>query len=104
MWRTRKRFFWINYEFLMVWRKRELYATKKLRKDKVILDLKRATLLEEMSWRQKSLTLRLKEGYKCIKFFYQVANLNTRNNSIEMLVYGLVPLKLRSGNTMCNSM
>jgi len=92
MWRTRKRFFWINYEFLMVWRKR------------VILELQRATLLEEMSWRQKSLTLRLKEGYKCIKFFYQVANLNTRNNSIEMLVYGLVPLKLRSGNTMCNSM
>jgi hypothetical protein len=49
----------------------------------VISDLARATLLEEMSWRQESRALWLKEGDKCTKFFYSVANSNRRNNSIE---------------------
>jgi hypothetical protein len=29
VWRPIKRFSWMNYVFLMVWRKRELYMTKR---------------------------------------------------------------------------
>jgi hypothetical protein len=47
--------------------------------------LEKATLLEEISWRQKSRALWLKEGDKCTKFFHRVANSNRRNNSIEAL-------------------
>jgi hypothetical protein len=44
------------------------------------------TLLEEMSWRQQSKALWLKEGDKCTKFFHRVANANRRNNFIEPLL------------------
>jgi hypothetical protein len=49
----------------------------------VISVLEKATLLEEISWRQKSSALGLKEGDKCTNFFHQVAGSNRRNNSIE---------------------
>jgi hypothetical protein len=52
----------------------------------VISELKKVTLMEEISWRQKSRALWLKEGNKCKKFFHQVANSNRRNNSIEVLL------------------
>jgi hypothetical protein len=65
---------------------RALCNEEKLRKERVISDLGRVNLLEETSWRQKSRTLWLREGDKCLKFFYQVANSNRGNNSIELLL------------------
>jgi hypothetical protein len=44
--------------------------------------------LEEVSWRQKSRVLWLKEGDKCIKFFHSIANSNRRYNSIDSLLIG----------------
>jgi len=40
---------------------------------------------EEVSWRQKSRVLWLKEGDKCTKFFHWIANSNRRFNAIESL-------------------
>jgi hypothetical protein len=57
---------------------RTLCDEEKLRKDRVICDLERAILLEEMSW--------LREGDRCTKFFRRVVNLNRRNKSIESLL------------------
>jgi hypothetical protein len=51
-----------------------------------ISELEKATLMEKISWRQKSRVLWLKEGDKCTKFFQQVARANRRNNSIEALL------------------
>jgi hypothetical protein len=45
--------------------------------------------MEEISWRQKSRSLWLKEGDKCTKIFHRVANSNWRNNSIEALAMGV---------------
>ena len=44
------------------------------------------SLLEEISWKQKSNVLHLKEGDANTKFFYRMANSNRRNNSIESLM------------------
>jgi hypothetical protein len=51
----------------------------------VIRDLENSILQEEISWRQKSRVLWLKEGDKCTKFFHRVANSNRRFNAIESL-------------------
>ena len=64
---------------------RALVDEEKLRKTFVISELEKVTLMEEISLRQKSRALWLKNGDKCKKFFYQVANSNRRNNSIEVL-------------------
>lgn len=55
------------------------------RKDQVVSVLERLTLMEEISWRQKSRALWLWEGDKCTKFFHRVANAHRRFNSIESL-------------------
>jgi hypothetical protein len=60
--------------------------SEKVNSRKGIIDLERITLLEELSWRQKSMALWLKEDEKCTKFFHQVANLIRTNNSIEQWV------------------
>jgi hypothetical protein len=82
--RERKRFFSGVLKGLE--EERVLSEEEKLRKDTIINDLGRTTLLEEVSWRQKSRVLWLREGGECTKFFYRVANSNRRNNSIEQLV------------------
>jgi len=51
----------------------------------VIRYLENTILQEEISWRQKSWVLWLKEGDKCTKFFHRVANSNRRFNCIESL-------------------
>jgi hypothetical protein len=63
---------------------RVVVAKEKLRKIMVISELEKATLLEEISWRQKSRSVWLKDGE-------MVTNSNRKNNSIELLlVNGLV--------------
>jgi hypothetical protein len=64
---------------------RGLAPFEKVRKSVVISELEHVTLQEEISWRQKSRVLWLKEGDKCTKFFHRVANSNKRYNSIESL-------------------
>jgi len=63
-----------------------LAPEEKIRKYEVIRDLENFILHEEISWRQKSRVLWLKEGDKCTKFFHQIANSNKRSNAIEFLL------------------
>jgi hypothetical protein len=64
---------------------RGLSEAKRERKRIMCRDLERALFQEEISWRQKSRIKWLKEGYKCTKFFYLMANSNKRYNTIESL-------------------
>jgi hypothetical protein len=64
---------------------RGLTPEEKVRKCGVIRDLENSILQEEISWRQKSRVLWLKEGDKCTKFFHRVANSYRRSNSIVTL-------------------
>ena len=49
-------------------------------------ELEKATLLEEICWRQKSRVLCVKEGDKNTKFFHRIANSHRRVNSIDRLM------------------
>ena len=49
-------------------------------------DLEKVALLEEISWRQKSKVLFLKEDDSNTRFFHRMANSNRRNNCIENLM------------------
>ena len=44
------------------------------------------TLMEEISWRQKSRVLHFKEGYANTRFFHRMANSNRKNNGIKNLM------------------
>ena len=46
-------------------------------------NIEKLTLLEEISWRQKSRVLHLKEGDANTRFFHRMANSNKKNNGIE---------------------
>jgi hypothetical protein len=79
---------------------RGLDEEEKRKKMLLTMELERTLLCEEISWRQKSRALRLKEGDKNTKFFHRVANSNRRVNSIESLMvdgyYHLIPLRSMS--------
>ena len=49
---------------------------KKLDKERIRGELEKMTLLEEISWRQKSGVLCLKEGDNNTKFFHTMENLH----------------------------
>ena len=49
-------------------------------------ELERVTLLEEISWRQKSRALCIREGDRNTKFFHRIANSHKRVNSIDRLM------------------
>jgi hypothetical protein len=55
------------------------------KRELIVADLERTSLLEEISWRQKSRALWLREGNKNTKFFHRLANSNRRYNSISSL-------------------
>ena len=49
-------------------------------------DIEKLTFLEEVSWRQKSRVLHLRDGDANTKIFHRVANSHRRNNGIESLM------------------
>ncbi|GMY24730.1 NADH dehydrogenase [ubiquinone] iron-sulfur protein 1, mitochondrial-like [Fagus crenata] len=57
-----------------------------LRKESITVELERTALLEEISWRQKSQALWLREGDKNTRFFHRLANSHRRHNSISTLL------------------
>ncbi len=65
---------------------RPLSEDKKSQKDRIITDLEKNALLEEISWRQKSWALWLRERDKNTRFFQRLANSNRRHNSIATLL------------------
>ncbi|KAF5459634.1 hypothetical protein F2P56_019568, partial [Juglans regia] len=64
---------------------RPLSEEEQLQRTVLVADLERIILQEEMSWRQKSRALWLREGDRSTKFFHSIANSHRRNNNIEVL-------------------
>ena len=60
-----------------------LIAEEKLEQVNLHIDIEKLTLLEEISWRQKSRLLHLREGDSNTRFFHRMANSNRKNNGIE---------------------
>ena len=65
---------------------RRLTAEEKLFQVNLHTNIEKLTLLEEISWRQKSRVLHLKKGDANTRFFHRMANSNRKNNGIESLM------------------
>ena len=63
-----------------------LIAEEKLEQVNLRTEIEKLTLLEEISWRQKSRVLHLKEGDANTKFFHRMTNSNRKNNGIKSLM------------------
>ena len=63
-----------------------LTVEEKLEQTNLRTDIEKLTLLEEVSWRQKSRVLHLRDGDANTKFFHRMANSHRRNNGIESLM------------------
>ena len=63
-----------------------LIAEEKLEHIKLRTEIEKLALLEEISWRQKSRVLHLREGDSNTKFFHKIAKSNRRKNGIESLM------------------
>lgn len=60
--------------------------SERTHKSQVVRKLERATLMEEISWRQKIKGTMVKGVGQVWRFFHQVANLLGRNNAIKILM------------------
>ena len=65
---------------------RGLLAEEMVEVGRIRDELEKATLLEEICWRQKSRVLCVREGDKNTKFFHHIANSHRRVNSIDRLM------------------
>jgi hypothetical protein len=63
-----------------------LIIKKKKKKEEEEEERKESTLMKEVSWRQKSRPLWLREGNKYTEFFHKMAYSNRRKNSIDSLL------------------
>jgi len=59
---------------------------EKLELGRIRDELEKATLLEEICWRQKSRVLCIREGDRNTKFFHRIANSHRRYNSIDRIM------------------
>jgi hypothetical protein len=73
-------------ELDLIAEERSLTEDEKLKKEDFSRELERSIFLEEVSWRQKSRALWLREGDNNTKFFHRLANSHRRNNLVESLV------------------
>jgi hypothetical protein len=68
---------------------RELTEVEINKRDECSQNLERTLFQEEVSWRQKSMALWLKEGDRNTTFFHKLANSHKRNNKVAaMMVEG----------------
>ena len=65
---------------------RVLVEEERLDLERVRGKLEKATLMEEICWRQKSRVLCIREGDRNTKFFHRIANSHRRFNSIDRLM------------------
>ena len=64
---------------------RVLNGAERGQKERAVEELEKTLLLEEISWRQKSRSLWLREGDKNTHFFHSIANSHRRHNTIERI-------------------
>uniref|UniRef100_A0A2N9GEX2 Reverse transcriptase domain-containing protein n=1 Tax=Fagus sylvatica TaxID=28930 RepID=A0A2N9GEX2_FAGSY len=70
---------------------RPLDVEEKGRRELTAIELDKVILMEEISWRQKSRALWLKEGDKNSRFFHRVANSHRNANTIGKLLINGIP-------------
>uniref|UniRef100_A0A2N9EHP5 Reverse transcriptase domain-containing protein n=1 Tax=Fagus sylvatica TaxID=28930 RepID=A0A2N9EHP5_FAGSY len=65
---------------------RPLSIEERGRREQLVVGLEKVILMDEISWRQKSRVLWLKEGDKNSSFFHRIANSNRNANTIGHLI------------------
>jgi len=73
-------------ELDMIAEERPLSEEENIKREEYSRSLEMSIYLEEVSWRQKSRALWLKDGDNNTKFLHRLANSHRRHNSIETLV------------------
>uniref|UniRef100_A0A2N9HZL5 Reverse transcriptase domain-containing protein n=1 Tax=Fagus sylvatica TaxID=28930 RepID=A0A2N9HZL5_FAGSY len=73
-------------QFDVLMENRHLSEDEILQKERIRADVERNALMDEISWRQKSQALWLREGDKNTRFFHLLANSHRRNNTISTLL------------------